>query len=167
MKQHLLFFAWLTAGLLACADDDHESNSTSRASAATTTTGTGGTATVGAGGSAIGGSGGSDTAISVTLTVDPLSMSAGATVNGTIAVENFVLEAAVGQPNQPGHGHYHIYLDQASGIDYLVSDEVPSVPISIPEGTALGMHTLRISLGENNHLPLNPPVEDFVDITVQ
>ena len=164
MKQHLLFFAWLTAGLLACADDDPEASSTSRASAATTTTGTGGTATVGAGGSNIGGS---DTAIGVTLTVDPLSMSAGATVNGTIAVENFVLEAALGQPNQPGHGHYHIYLDDASGIDYLVSDNAPSVPIRIPEGTAPGMHTIRISLGENNHLPLNPPVEDVLDITVQ
>lgn len=164
MKQHLLFFAWLTAGLLACADDHHDS--TSRASAATTTTGTGGT--VGAGGSsATGGSGGSDTAISVTLSLDPLAMSAGATVNGTIGVENFVLEAAVGQPNQTGHGHYHIYLDEAFGIDYLVSDNVPSVPITIPEDTAPGIHTIRISLGENNHLPLNPPVEDIVDITVQ
>ncbi len=113
------------------------------------------------------GGGGGSGAATVTLMLDTTTVVAGGTVNGTVTVENFILEAPMGQPNQEGHGHFHIYLDDAMGVNYLVAGETTSVPITIPGGTAPGAHTLRISLGQNSHAPVSPPVEDVVDITVQ
>ena len=133
--------------------------------------GAGGDATMNAGGGGSGqggaiGTGGAPAAPTVHLTVDPTTMQASDTVTATVDVTNFVLEAPVGQPNQPGHGHYHIYLDQASGADYLVANQTHTIPVQIPQGTTVGAHTLKVTLGENDHAPLSPPVEDHVDIMV-
>ncbi len=133
--------------------------------------GAGGAATTNAGGGGAGqagasGTGGAAAEPTVHLTIDPTTMKGGDTVTATVDVTHFVLEAPAGQPNQPGHGHYHIYLDQASGGDYLVANQTPSVPVQIPQGTTVGAHTLRVSLGNNDHSPLSPPVEDHVDIMV-
>jgi hypothetical protein len=129
--------------------------------------------TAGAGG-ATGGSigsggqgGGAGAGITVNLTVNPSTVGAGDTTTGTVTVTNFVLEQPSGQPNADGHGHYTIYLDAASGGNYLVRDFAMSTAITIPTGTAPGPHTLTISLRENSSAPLAPPVSDTVAITVQ
>jgi hypothetical protein len=137
------------------------SNAGGAGGAATTDDGGGGAGQAGAPGT-----GGGAAEPTVHLTIDPTTMKAGDTVTATVAVTHFVLEAPEGQPNQPGHGHYHIYLDQASGIDYLIANQTPTIPVQVPPGTTVGAHTLRVSLGNNDHSPLAPPVEDHVDITV-
>lgn len=157
-------------GGLGCSD----STSDSSTEGTTTTGGDGGagggaatTTTAASGGGDQGGGGGAALAPTVTLTVDPTTMAAGATIDGTVVVENFILEAPTGQPNEAGHGHYHIYLDQATGTNYLTNGQTTAVSITIPSGTSAGAHTLRISLGQNGHAALSPPVEDIIDITVQ
>ncbi len=102
----------------------------------------------------------------VSLGLDNATIAAGATAQGTVTVMNFVLEPP-SATNKPGHGHYHVYLDGASGGSYLVANQVPTVPIKIPAATAAGPHTLRISLSSNDHVPLAPAVEEVIDITVQ
>ena len=85
----------------------------------------------------------------------------------TVAVANFTLEDPTGQPNETGVGHYHFYLDKATGGNYLLAGSGPSADVKIPKGTAAGAHTLRCSLSDNAHAPFNPPVETTVDITVE
>lgn len=101
------------------------------------------------------------------MVVDPETMGAGDTVEVTVTVESFVLEEPAGQPNEDGHGHFHIYLDGATGGNYLVAGQTETVNVTIPANTAPGAHTLKISLGENSHAPLSPAVEFVVDITVE
>ncbi len=84
----------------------------------------------------------------------------------TITVTNFTLEAP-GGANADGHGHYHIYLDNETGANYLVADFVSPVAVTIPAGTAAGAHTLRVALHNNDHSPVAPAVETTVNITIQ
>lgn len=106
-------------------------------------------------------------AIDVELDVAPAMVAAGEMITATVTVQNFVLEAPEGQGNEPGHGHFHIYLDDATGTNYLLAGETGTVEVRIPAGTPAGPHTLRVNLGQNNHAPLVPAVEDIVDIVVQ
>lgn len=113
------------------------------------------------------GEGGGAAAASVSMVVTPDTMAAGATVDVVVTVEGFVLEAPEGQPNEDGHGHFHIYLDGATGGNYLLAGQTENVSLTIPANTEPGAHTLRISLGENSHAPVSPPIEAVVDITVE
>jgi hypothetical protein len=103
----------------------------------------------------------------VALVVDPTTMSAGDVVEAQVTVTDFVLEEGMGQPNEAGHGHFHIYLDNATGGNYLLAGQTPTVNLTIPANTTAGPHTLRVSLGQNNHAPVSPAVEAIVDITVE
>lgn len=51
-------------------------------------------------------------------------------------------------------GHYHIYLDQASGSDDHVTAWTESVDVPLPADLAAGEHTLRIELRDNEHNPV-------------
>ena len=102
----------------------------------------------------------------VKMTLDTTTMAAGATVTATITVTNFVLVPPTAT-NVAGQGHYHLYLDGASGGNYLAADQVPTKQVKIPLQTASGAHTLKVSLGENDHTPLQPAIEDIVNITVK
>jgi hypothetical protein len=174
-----LVVSTLCLGLVGCGSDDTGGGTT----AATSTSGAGATGGGGSGsgatgsggmtassastgvGGGTGGTGGSAAAPTITMTVDPDTISAGGTTTATVMVTNFILQPP-GGANEPGHGHYHIYLDKASGGNYLVADQVPMVTVKIPAATAIGPHTLRVSVSDNNHAPLVPAVEDVVDITV-
>ena len=171
----LLLALCFSVGIVGCSDDAEgdgddgaggsSSSSASSGSGGQTASSTG-TPAGGAGGEGAVSTGGSTGEPSVELSVTPDTMAAGDTVAATITVQNFVLEEPVGQPNEDGHGHFHIYLDDATGIDYLLAGQDPEVNVEIPSDTAPGAHTLRVSLGKNNHAPLSPAVEDIVDITV-
>ncbi len=113
------------------------------------------------------GGGGIGEPASVSMVVTPSTMAAGATVDVVVTVEGFVLEAPQGQPNEAGHGHFHIYLDGASGGNYLLAGETENVSLTIPANTTPGPHSLKISLGENDHAPVSPAIEQVVDITVE
>jgi hypothetical protein len=106
------------------------------------------------------------TAPSVSATAANTSVVAGSAVNLQIDAENFTLEAPVDQPNADGHGHYHVYLDNATGGDYLAADASASVAVTIPAATSAGAHTLKVQLFNNDHSALSPEVSDTVDITV-
>jgi hypothetical protein len=177
----LLFAVCMTATIAGCGDDgtagdddDGSPSGTSSSGAgqggdASSGGGIGATGATGSGGQGAQGGepqGGAPGEVAVEMTVDPTTMPAGAVVQATITVQGFVLAAPTGQPNEDGEGHFHIYLDAAKGIDYLVADQSETVQLTIPDDTTPGAHTLRISLGENSHAPLDPPVEDIVDIMV-
>lgn len=66
---------------------------------------------------------------------------------------------AIGKAAVPGSGHWHIYLDgafiNASAVGTVTLDPLPPGP-----------HHLRVSLANNDHSPLSPPVEDSLVIDV-
>ncbi len=162
----------LSLGLLACGDSTGSGASGGGGASAGGAPATGGEASTGGtpstGGTGEGGqgTGGATGEASVSMTVDPTTVAAGDDITATVTVENFVLEAP-GGANQEGHGHYHIYLDDASGGQYLIADQEPTTTFTIPANTAAGAHTLRVSVSDNSHVPLSPAVEDVVDITVE
>jgi hypothetical protein len=90
----------------------------------------------------------------------------GSTVTLNITTTDFVLEAPTGQPNQDGHGHYHVYLDNATGGDYLAADAAATVDVALPAGVTAGAHTLRVELFENDHSAITPAITSTVELTV-
>jgi hypothetical protein len=76
----------------------------------------------------------------------------GASTELQVVADNFRLEAfpPVGMM-APGRGHYHVYLDDFDGNDYLFADYTAGSQIVIPPGTTAGMHRLRVSLRNHDH----------------
>lgn len=194
MKRSLILGVLATAicfGALGCSDDE-SSGGGSGAGGSAASGGSGGSSAAGGSG-ATGGSGGSAGSVSggaagaesggatsgggtagvsgtdptVSLSVNPSTLSAGDTTVGTVTVSNFVLEQPAGQPSIDGHGHYRIYLDDATGGSYLVTDQVASVDIVIPLNASNGAHTLRVELANNDETPLDPSVEGTASITLE
>ncbi len=103
----------------------------------------------------------------IAAVMSPTTVAPGGGVTVDVEVGNFILDEPVGQPNQTGHGHYHIYLDNAVGGNYLVSGAQDPIDVTIPATTAAGGHTLRVSISDNGHVPLSPPVETILPFDVQ
>lgn len=104
------------------------------------------------------GCGGDDTsgAISVAMTCSPSSGAAGATITASITAENFEFVAPTDPPsaNVEGEGHYHIYLDNNTGTNYLAASIAATTPVVIGAPTAgwtVGAHTLKVVLNNNDH----------------
>ena len=51
----------------------------------------------------------------------------------------------------PGNGHFHVYLDGATGSDYLIATHVPNPMVQIPATTTAGAHRLTVSLRNDDH----------------
>lgn len=64
-----------------------------------------------------------------------------------------------GGRNRPGEGHVHVYLNNEEKRGpwnvFTFSDLPP------------GSHTVTVEVQENDHAPLNPPLEQSVTFTVQ
>ena len=85
----------------------------------------------------------------------------------TVTVTDFTLDASkIGQANEPGLGHYHIYLDDAAGDDSLGVSADASMRIKIPEEITDGSHDVRVVLHNNDHTPVNPPAVGSVLLIV-
>lgn len=85
----------------------------------------------------------------------------------TISVTDFQLAPdSIGAANQDGVGHYRVYLDSASGDDYLAVGAEPVAKITIPADISDGTHDLRVLLHNNDKSPLDPPVESSVFLIV-
>ena len=85
----------------------------------------------------------------------------------TISVTDFVLSPdGIGAANQDGVGHYRVYLDDASGDDYLVAGADPTTKVIIPADINDGSHDLRVVLHNNDKSPLKPAVEGSVLLIV-
>jgi len=102
----------------------------------------------------------------ISMTVNPTTMAAGSTVQASVTVTNFnLVDPNTHMTDVAGQGHYHIYLDAQT--NYLVAGQTPQIAVKIPAGTSAGAHTLRVSLSDNKHVALAPPVDETIDITVQ
>lgn len=85
----------------------------------------------------------------------------------TITVTKFHLAPeSMGSANQQGVGHYRVYLDDASGENYLASGGEPTAKVTIPADISDGSHDLRVVLHNNDKSPLEPVVEGSVLLIV-
>lgn len=85
----------------------------------------------------------------------------------TIDVQDFRLAPdSIGAANQPGVGHYRVYLDDASGDDFLAEGADPTVKVTIPDDINDGSHDLRVVLHNNDKSPLEPAAEGSVLLIV-
>lgn len=85
----------------------------------------------------------------------------------TVTVTDFALEASkIGQANEPGVGHYHVYLDDATGDDYLGVSADVLTKVKIPEDITDGSHDVRVVLHNNDHTPVSPPAVGSVLLIV-
>ncbi len=73
---------------------------------------------------------------------------------------------SIGAANQDGVGHYRVYLDDASGDDYLALGAEATAKISIPADINDGSHDLRVVLHNNDKSPLQPAVQGSVLLIV-
>ncbi len=90
--------------------------------------------------------------VTVLTPADNTTVAAGAMVSLTLQTQNFMLRDFNGQTGAtPGFGHYHVYLDDATGSDYLVADHRTTVPVTVPSATTAGPHRLVISLRNDDH----------------
>ncbi len=82
-------------------------------------------------------------------------------INIDVETTNFTFsEGNIGKANQPGQGHYALYIDGQLRQQVAVSG------INIMN-LAPGPHTIRVQLVNNDNTPLNPPVEATVNIAVR
>ena len=113
-----------------------------------------------------------DVNVTITSPEDNSSVAAG---NVTIEVNltNFTLVEPTGQPNAPGEGHLHYYLDAP----IPTNESAPAIPeiggyvVSINdsytwENVTPGEHNFSVQVVHNDHTPLIPLVYDLVNVTV-
>ena len=113
-------------------------------------------------------------ATNVTIT-SPVANASVAAGNVTVEVNltNFTLVEPTGQPNAPGEGHLHYYLDAP----VPTNASAPAIPptggyvISTNlshtwENVTAGEHNLSVQVVNNDHTPLIPLVFDTVNVTV-
>ncbi len=85
----------------------------------------------------------------------------------TIEVSGYTLDPnQIGAENEPGVGHYRVYLDDASGDEYLAVAAEPTLKVKLPASVTDGSHDLRVVLFENDGTPLAPPAEGSVLLIV-
>ena len=78
----------------------------------------------------------------------------------TISVTDFRLAPdSIGAANQDGAGHYRVYVDDASGDNYLTVGAEPVAKVTIPADISDGSHDLRVVLHNNDKSPLQPAVQ--------
>ena len=75
-------------------------------------------------------------------------------------------ERVISSLNENGVGHYRVYLDDASGEDFLVTSGDATVKVKLPSDVTDGSHELRVVLHENDRTPLDPPAETGVLLIV-
>ena len=85
----------------------------------------------------------------------------------TIEVSGFTLDSTKkDQANEEGIGHYRVYLDDASGSDYLIVGADSTTKVTVPEDITDGSHDLRVVLHNNDQTPLEPAAEGSVLLIV-
>jgi hypothetical protein len=96
-------------------------------------------------------------------TVQPLWL-----VTLSLTIDRFVLEPPIGQPNEAGHGHLRVYLDDDPEDNYIALgwDSVQE-QFNMRPNTPPGAHFIRVELYNNDGSRLSPRVFKKIDITVQ
>jgi len=101
---------------------------------------------------------------SVTVTADKThAVQPGDEITLTVSVQGLSLDpGTIGHANQPGVGHYRVYLDGASGDDYLAESGAGTTKVVVPDSVTDGSHELRVVLHNNDRTALVPAVEGSV-----
>ena len=105
----------------------------------------------------------------LSVTVTPLKVQKGGTVDVLIDVKNFVIAAdSVDKAKVDGSGHVHAFLDSSTSdkgkyIDRLITAKAQ---LTLPGDVTPGAHALVFSLAHNDHDLVDPPVEFAVPITI-
>jgi hypothetical protein len=105
----------------------------------------------------------------LTASVDTPSIALGDTFTLTVAVTDFVLDAEnVGGSHAPGHGHYHLYLNEVGPAYEIGSGGYAETPrqFTLPAEAPLGSQDLVVVLHYNDHTPLSPPLSYTIPIIV-
>ena len=114
------------------------------------------------------GGGGDDAGVTLTATAADSTVVAGESVELTIAVEGLELvDPETATTAVDGQGHYHVYLDDAAGSDYLWMGITPTATVEIPVETTAGAHTLRVQAAGNDHVLLEDVAAVTIPITVE
>ena len=107
------------------------------------------------------------TAPSVTATVKPGTVALGGKLTLTVKTSNFKLTPISSNPkNVKGQGHYHVYLNGATGKNYWKASHLGTLSLVVPKNLKAGVNTLRVQLMNNNHTPLAPTTQTTVRFTV-
>lgn len=102
----------------------------------------------------------------VTLQSNRSTIDCGGMMTLTVEVDDFELVAPTGQGREPGRGHYHLYLDDASGGNYLHAGAEEVLDMWMPTNLSAGEHRLRIELMNHDHSPVFPPITDEITFEV-
>jgi hypothetical protein len=111
-----------------------------------------------------------------TPSIKIMSPAAGSTVSGdftvTVQISNFeVSEALFGKANLAGYGHWHLNVDTTTqgmmGMATMLGMSGTDTFQASTEGLSPGKHTFFALLVDDQHAPLNPPVEAQVELVVQ
>ncbi len=114
------------------------------------------------------------TGVNVTI-ISPEDGASVAAGNVTVEVNltNFTLVDPTGQPNAPGEGHLHYYLDAPipTNASEIAVPETGGYAISTNlsytwENVTPGEHNLSVQVVNNDHTPIIPLVFDEVNVTV-
>ncbi len=107
-------------------------------------------------------------AVSMTVSADKThAVQPGDEITVTVALTGFTLDAAkIGASDESGIGHYRVYLDGATGEDFLAESGTPVTRVVIPQDVTDGSHELRAVLYRNSRAPLEPPVEASVTLII-
>lgn len=104
----------------------------------------------------------------VSVTADKTqAVQPGDEITVTVTVEKFTLDAGkIGESNEAGVGHYRVYLDDASGDNFLAESATDTVKVTVPESITDGSHQLRVVLHNNDRTPVSPAVQGDVWLIV-
>jgi hypothetical protein len=101
------------------------------------------------------------------VTLDAKSYAAGGTIKLTVNATNFsISQDNLGKTNQTGQGHYRVYLDNATGDDFLKETGIASTDIKLPDTITAGSHILSVVLYNNDRTALTPAVKETVTFEV-
>ncbi len=85
----------------------------------------------------------------------------------SVTVSGFRLDPdRIGQANEPGVGHYRVYLNKTGGDGFLAEGAGPSIKITLPPDITDGSHELIVALYNNDRTPVSPPVDAGVLLIV-
>jgi hypothetical protein len=85
----------------------------------------------------------------------------------TVTVNKFTLDASkIGTPNEANVGHYRVYLDDASGDNFLADSGADTVKVKVPDAITDGSHQLRVVLHNNDRSPVTPAAQADVWLIV-
>lgn len=103
------------------------------------------------------------------LTLSKTTVAPGDTLDVTLKVKNFKIEAHGGHDHSEGDstmaGHYHIYFDTNASPVAMATSETHT--LTIPDTMTEGEHKLRVELVTADHTTLNPAVKQETTFMVK